>query len=412
MRNYLPKAFVLLIGLLLHFPAVAQGVDELRFEKRYTFYFKVNSDKIEADYMGNAETIERLRHELGTYLERPEAIDSLVLFSSSSPEGSLDVNKNLSRARSKMTTNLVEELFPNVDRSRVTVHSHVDEDWSGLLMLVQNDTELYGREQILEIFRTVEDSEVRKAKLKALEGGKVYSNLIKKHYDDLRYCIVEVRIALAMPKAIEVADKVALTAPVPAPKVEWSDEVVYVPSFNKHLTLKTNVLGWALTGSNIAVEVDLAEHFSISVPFYYSGGLDYFKETIKFRGIVLQPEFRYYPWLTDDKSNGGFFAGAHFGLGWYNFALNGDYRIQDHKGNRPAIGGGLGLGYTLKFKKHPRWGMEFTLGAGVYDVKYDTFYNENNGPYDEKGVRDVWFGIDNAAVSFTYNFDLKKGGKK
>ena len=72
----------------------------------------------------------------------------------------------------------------------------------------------------------------------------------------------------------------------------------------------------------------------------------------------------------------------------------------------------MGLGYSLKFKKNPRWGMEFELGAGVYDVLYDSFYNENNGPYNEKAVRDIWIGIDNAAVSFTYNFDLKKGGKK
>lgn len=162
----------------------------------------------------------------------------------------------------------------------------------------------------------------------------------------------------------------------------------------------------------MAVEYDVIPHLSVALPFYYSGGLDYFKETLKFRGIVLQPEIRYYPWLQDGD-NGGFYVGAHLGLGWYNFALDGDYRIQDHKGRRPAWGGGLGVGYSLQFKKNPRWGMEFALGAGVYDAKYDMFYNEANGPYFKQGIRKTWFGIDNAAVSFTYRFDLKKkGGKK
>jgi len=151
---------------------------------------------------------------------------------------------------------------------------------------------------------------------------------------------------------------------------------------------------------------------SLAVPFYYSGGLNYFKHTIKFRGIVLQPEVRYYPWLQDGK-NGGFYVGAHFGLGWYNFAMNSEWRIQDHKGTRPSWGGGLGLGYALQFRRNPNWGMEFCVGGGVYDSLYDVFYNEPNGPYHRKAVHKVWCGIDNVSLSFTYRFDLgKKGGDR
>ena len=100
------------------------------------------------------------------------------------------------------------------------------------------------------------------------------------------------------------------------------------------------------------------------------------------------------------------------GLGWYNFALDGEFRIQDYKGRRPAWGGGIGAGYALQFRKNPRWGMEFAIGAGVYDVKYDIFYNEENGPYAESGVHDTFFGVDNAAISFTYKFPFKKEGRK
>ena len=362
--------------------------------------------------MGNSETMARMEREIGALLENPESIDSLILMSSASPEGRFERNRTLAKERSKMANTLVEKFFPNVDPSRVKVESEFVEDWFGLIELVKNDPDLLGRDQILEIFNTAESTDECKERLKALENGKIYQNLIKTHFDDLRYCVVEARVIVGIEKPIEVADYVSLPLPPsPTPKIEFiqgEPPVIY----HKHLKLKTNALGWVLAGSNIAVEVDLAKHFSISVPFYYSGGLDYFKETIKFRGIVLQPEFRYYPKLTEAMTNGGFFVGAHFGLGWYNFAVNTDYRVQDHEGNRPAFGGGIGLGYNYQFKKNPRWGMEFAIGAGVYDVLYDTFYNENNGPINEKAVRDVWFGIDNVAVSFTYNFDLKKGGKK
>jgi hypothetical protein len=188
-----------------------------------------------------------------------------------------------------------------------------------------------------------------------------------------------------------------LRTPPPAPKRPQTP----------FLKLKTNTIGLGLGHANIAAEYAFAEHFSVALPFYYSGGFDYFKPTLKFRGIVLQPEVRYYL-----KANEGFYVGAHLGLGWYNFALNGEFRIQDHRGRRPAFGGGLGIGYTLPFKKNPRWGVEFAIGAGVYDVKYDVFYNEPNGAYAEHGKHDTFFGVDNAAISFTYKFPIKKEGRR
>ena len=411
--NYFRKATALLIGLVVCCATWAQGTDVLRFEKRYTFYFRVNSDRIDKGYMGNAETIAQLQRELGTLLERPDAVDSLLLMSSSSPEGSLERNQVLARGRSKMATNLVAELFPNVDRTRVRVSAHVDEDWEGLMRLVESDSDLMGREQILEVMRTTTSSEERKERLRSIDGGKIYSNLLKEHYNDLRYCIVVVKVVMVVPRTINTTEGTALVVKSPAPKIERPVSLTPPVMFHKHLTLKTNTLGWALLGSNVAVEVDLAKHLSLSVPFYYSGGLDYFKETLKFRGIVLQPELRYYPKFADDLTNGGFFVGAHFGLGWYNFALNGEYRIQDKDGNTPSFGGGLSVGYTLQFKKNPRWGMEFALGGGVYKSTYDMFFNEANGPIYSEDNQKVWFGVDNAAVSFTYKFDVKqKGGRK
>ena len=52
--------------------------------------------------------------------------------------------------------------------------------------------------------------------------------------------------------------------------------------------------------------------------------------------------------------------------------------------------------------------MEFSLGAGIYDAKYDKFYNEPNGPYVEQGIHKTFIGVDNAAVSLTYSFDFRK----
>jgi hypothetical protein len=56
--------------------------------------------------------------------------------------------------------------------------------------------------------------------------------------------------------------------------------------------------------------------------------------------------------------------------------------------------------------------MEFALGGGVYKAKYDVFFNENNGPYEDTAVEKVFFGLDNVSVAFTYSFNIRKEGRR
>lgn len=159
--------------------------------------------------------------------------------------------------------------------------------------------------------------------------------------------------------------------------------------------------------ADIAAEIDLCRHLSFSLPVRYSG-INYFKPTLKFRTVGYMPELR--GWLR--PGNDGFFAGAHFGMSWYNFAFDGASRYQDHAGDTPAIGGGLSIGYRLPVSKNGRWKMEFALGAGVYRLNYDIFDNVPDGRL-LSSVQKTWAGIDSAAISFAYMFNLgKKGGAR
>ena len=75
--NNLRKTIILIVGVLLSCSAWAQEVSPLRVEKRYTFYFRVNSDKIDEDYMGNSETIAKMQEELAMALETPVVATSV-----------------------------------------------------------------------------------------------------------------------------------------------------------------------------------------------------------------------------------------------------------------------------------------------------------------------------------------------
>ncbi len=170
--------------------------------------------------------------------------------------------------------------------------------------------------------------------------------------------------------------------------------------------IKTNVPAWAMLWMNGAVEFDLAHHWPAQLPVYYSG-FNYFKGDRKFRTFTIMPEVRWWP----RADNQGFFAGAHFGMAYYNVAFGGDKRYQDHNQNTPALGGGIDLGYRLPISRNGRWHLEFSVGAGIYHLDYDVYNNWHNGLLIDRRKR-TFYGIDNAAISVAYRFDLKKGGER
>ena len=185
----------------------------------------------------------------------------------------------------------------------------------------------------------------------------------------------------------------------------------YTESWTRELHVKTNVVGLGLGIANAAVEVDLAKHWSFTLPVYYSAW-DYFQSTLKFRTLAVQPEVRYWFKFCND----GWFLGGHFGYGFYNLAFNGDYRYQDHDRDTPAMGGGISAGYRTHLSKNKRWKMEFALGGGAYLVNYDKFHNTSDvkkGLMVESSIEKTYWGIDQATISISYAFNLtKKGGKR
>lgn len=168
------------------------------------------------------------------------------------------------------------------------------------------------------------------------------------------------------------------------------------------ISVKTDALAYGLLIFNVAAEIDIAPCWTFNLPIHYSG-LNYFRSTTKFRVFSVQPEVRY--WTPGVK---GLFYGTHLGLTYYNIAANGTYRYQDTQRRRPALGGGVAIGYRVAFKHNPRWFVEFSAGLGVYDVHYEKFINEQNGRQASSDIHATYFGPDQLRVSFGYSFDWHK----
>lgn len=174
--------------------------------------------------------------------------------------------------------------------------------------------------------------------------------------------------------------------------------------WTRKLLLKTNVLELGLAIANIGIEIDVAKHWSFTLPVSYSCW-DYFKATRKFRIIDIRPELRYWP----SRNNDGFFTGLHYGIIHYNLAFDTEYRYQNQE-NTPDQGGGISIGFRHPVGKNNRWRIEYLIGAGVYQLNFNKY---NNTPDSKNGmmietVEKEYIGIDKAAISFSYTFGLNK----
>jgi hypothetical protein len=166
--------------------------------------------------------------------------------------------------------------------------------------------------------------------------------------------------------------------------------------------LKVNSLTLPLLVPNIGYEYLFWDKWSASLQVYYTA-LNWFSIKNKFRVLGFQGELRY--WMKSGMM--GPFLAAHTTFGYYNIAWGGEYRYQDHQRRSPAYGLGLNGGYKIPLgrnKKDSRYGLEFSLGLGVIPLNYDIYYNVENGRLAGEDKK-LYFGPDNAAVTFTYWLD-------
>ena len=404
----------------------ASAPDTVQYRIRYV----INVPEIDTSYIDNAERIAALRRFLRGVSEDPRArITDVDFRATASPDGTYEFNVLLSANRLRTFKELVHSC---IDLPDSLIHSNTAViPWDEFRARVVESEEIPHREEVLSIideesrlvpFWGRRHIDARLLKLKRMYDGQVWEALKSPILRDLRYgsavFTVSYREPLIGQPARPSGIALALSAPPP----------IVLPPYRGKLwmpqtCLKTNFIGLGMLMANLAVETDIAPHWSVSLPVYFSG-VDWFKSTIKFRNFTVQPELRYWFSLKDDGRylrNDGFFVGAHAELCYYNFAFDGAFRYQDWRGRTPALGGGLALGYRVPFSRNRRWKMEFTVGAGVYPLDYSVFLNTpdvKDGSWVERR-KGIYFGPDQAAVTLAYTFDngrraltypKKKGG--
>lgn len=383
-------------------------------EAEISVFFAPSSAKINPLLSGNRKAFKRIDSLLTAVGSDPSwVVNRVRITGSASPEGSEAFNNWLSLRRAEA---VVPYFAAFTDSASIpAVYDYRGADWDGLRRLVTNTAGVPDSAAVLRIIDSGRSN--RMSRLRQLSGGTTYRWLLDTLFPQLRVSTVVVSLHQETPPDTvverpyiewvpsvyiepDVADE-PVAPPVPAPEPEDN-------SYTRRFYTKTNAVGWAMAIANIAFEIDVVPHMSVTLPLYYSAW-EYGTHKVKFRTCAFQPEVR--GWLRPD--NMGLFGGVHFGVAQYNMAIGGNRRYQDHDGHTPALGGGLSVGYRCLLGKSGRWMMEFTAGAGAYRLHYDAFDNSSVSLGQKLYERRKTFvGIDNVGVTFIYSLPLRrKGGR-
>ena len=414
-------SFGVLRKLCLALALIMSGVATMgqSIDRSVEIHFRQGSSVYDPNYRGNAERLQKFSDEIVFLHARNYEIVRAEFQAGTSPEGSERVNARLAAERLRNGMSAFLSVIGDdivLQGEDLTVSSASAGTWEDLASLLEAGSDFEGRDTVLKVLR--DSSLSHKAKTTALHrlGGGIWNYLTNIVFPELRVSGITIRLALAerLPDtvpAVSVVRSFRLEPPVGSicavplkpntPPEGLFDKEEWV----RQLRVGTNAVGLCLLLGNLSAEVDITRNLSFHLPVYYSA-LNYFTSTIKFRALGFQPELRW-----NFTRPAGLFVGAHFGLAYFNLATNGNWRIQTHNGNEPLIGGGVSLGYRLPLSKDKRWNLDFVLGAGAYRFNYDKFYNEPNGALAGSVSKTYW-GLDNAALNFSYSFDLRRGRKK
>ena len=431
--NYLPiiniKRITLGFGLLFGLLAGVQSQESRHAPdfsgKPMLLYFRLSKTVVDNGYMDNART---LRHLDGILTDSTltSRIDSINIFSFSSPDGGRKYNELLARQRSTAVKGYLVWKYPHLDQYRIHPRPQ-GENWKELRRLIEADKDVPHREEVLRIIDRTPDSDHCKALLRQLDGGSSYRYIKEKMLHYLRnaaVCVVWIRpdslpaLPQPVPPGAESPDKSCepLHAGVKSLRKQQPAAVGNVQTKEKHplFALKTNLLFDAALMPNIEVELPIGKYNRYSLngelmfPWWLMDGDKYCLQ-ILMGGL----EGRYWLGSRAKRMNREALTGHFLGL----YAGGGKYDLQWTDNGYQGeffIAAGISYGYAHRIARNLR--LEYNIGVGLLRTDYRHYHARDNYQtllWQENG-KYTWFGPTKVKISLVWllNRKMKKGGTR
>lgn len=401
------QLFILLFSLLLAMPTYA---DTARYASAQTeefkIYYRFDDTRFDLTYLSNRQTSERIRE----YLLKSPRIDSIMIYSWSSPEGGYPHNAKLSRQRAVTAKQFLLSHSPDslkLDSDKIRI-SPMAENWPGLAELVRQNYHRHDREKVLDIINEEGvGEETRKWRLQQLDKGYTWSYLIRHYMPQLRtatWICVWAKVD-TIPQLKPVSGKAHTSAPAIAASLGKTSD-----SYAQRIplaALRTNLLVPAL---NFGVEVPLGNRWSVAADYYYPWFWPNKNNRNCFEFLGWSAEARY--WFGKDRSAYDRLKGHSLGLyvagGYYDFENN----FRGMQGE--FVSPGLDYTYSMAVGRSKRLHLEFTLAVGYirsWGKTYNVFGDYGDLYPDEGTVIWDYIGPTKAAVSLVVPLYKKEGRK-
>lgn len=147
--------------------------------------FPVNRTEILNRFRNNADELGKVNYMLAQLLEYTDiTIKNIEILGFASPEGPMSNNNRLAKGRAEALRNYLIGRSKKFSPSLYKV-SDGGEDWEGLSKLIKQTPVYANNSRLLEIL-ALPDLESRKTELEALDGGRIYQQLLADYYPQLR----------------------------------------------------------------------------------------------------------------------------------------------------------------------------------------------------------------------------------
>ena len=394
-----------MVCMLVSVVSIAQTTDTLQLnhiEKCYNIFFPINSSTVETNFQNNSQTIQAISQEqettFGCDSTAQASAGSILIISSSSPDGSLQLNSDLAKRRAESTGKLIQELFPELSTSYISIE-YKEENWHGLHQILIAEPDFPQRKEMLAIIESSQSADDKEKSLRGCTEG--WKHFIDHHIHTLRnssiiFTALEPKDEIATDQTLDSIETVSHTPPMetPQPGITSDLPVINYPKKKKVAAVRTNLLSPL---SNIGAEVCLSDRWSLEGDYYFPWLSRKEDHQNAMQLLVWGVTGRY--WFGKDRESQDRLLGHSVGLGTYIGYYDLEHNYTGHQGEFAS----LCLDYmyaTPVFKK--KMHLEFTLGVGYlysYARPYDVF--ESGGKAFREGyAKNIqWIGPLKAGVS-------------
>ena len=334
-------------------------------------FYRLNDTRIDPSYLGNEVTLRNIDSLLtpGAGFE----VTALQIVGHSSPEGTLEINRRLSRERGKTLYNYIATRYPQLVNH---------------LQLTEPEDPESAPENEYPYLRT----------------------------SLLRVCYVPARIRLA--QAVYPSPQLLPGNEIPLPDIT-APVVKVAPAIpadtlikNTFFAVKTNLLFDALTALNVELEVPIANRYSVMVedvfPWWETGN----KYCFQMWEMGVEARYWFKPWekIGTEKLR-GWFAGFYGMSSIYDFQLD---RSLNYQGEYWSAG--ISGGYAMPIGRRKRVNLEFSLGLGYLSTQYRHYlptlsYDKLIRDRNHDGKASYW-GPTKAKVSLVFPICFNAKGKE